>query len=287
MMALEPGNSTIDWSSVDIVTDRNSLRKLLRWIDFVETGAYWKRPPWDFRIDTQLVGQKTIILQRWQESAFQTVDWGSYGETYETAATRSAEGFKGSLGHHRIIKYDFDGLIMVVRYECDAAKEDSQSAWNMDDDDLSGILSALSVSARTLMKSEDIKVLRGGEVIAQDAIVELKTHKEGGRINWKKTYPQLFLSQTSHCHVATHSDGLFHNVTKHESGDACMTTYAGTNEARLRQLRRVLEHTREIVVEEDVAARLSLVCQNGWLDVRQRIKEDDLLPKDVLARFVV
>ena len=40
-----------DWSSVDFVTDRNGLRKLLRWINAVPGD-----PPRDFRIDMELAG---------------------------------------------------------------------------------------------------------------------------------------------------------------------------------------------------------------------------------------
>lgn len=57
IMAEESGQA-IDWSTVDFVTDRNSLRKLLRWISGTGKSAG------NFRIDTQLAGRRTILFNR-------------------------------------------------------------------------------------------------------------------------------------------------------------------------------------------------------------------------------
>ncbi len=65
-----------DWKTVDFLTDRNGLRKLLRWIN-AASGR-------DFRIDTQLVGEKTIILNRWEPSTTEHMRGNSYGFNFET-----------------------------------------------------------------------------------------------------------------------------------------------------------------------------------------------------------
>src|ERR1700753_3361078 len=55
------------WSDLDILTDRNCLRKLLRWI-----GNSHENRAKDFRIDLELAGSKSVILNRWEEKT--TVD---------------------------------------------------------------------------------------------------------------------------------------------------------------------------------------------------------------------
>jgi len=105
-----------DWSSADIVTDRNGLRKLLRWI-LAKPGD----PPRDFRIDMQLAGSKTVLMNRWEQ--FTKEEAGtrrSYGFNFEEIMTNPAPGCERGTGYHRIITYDFDGLKMVVRFEVDA-----------------------------------------------------------------------------------------------------------------------------------------------------------------------
>ena len=48
----------VNWPSVDFVTDRSNLRKLLRWID-----GYAGR---GFRIDAQLARSGTVLLSCWE-----------------------------------------------------------------------------------------------------------------------------------------------------------------------------------------------------------------------------
>ena len=52
--------ASIDWSTVDFVTDRNGLRKLLRWAKGTKCD--------DFRIDTQIAGERTILLNHYTET---------------------------------------------------------------------------------------------------------------------------------------------------------------------------------------------------------------------------
>lgn len=90
-----------DWSSVDIVTDRNGLRKLLRWINAVSGD-----PPRDFRIDVELAGSKTVLLNRWEQlTKEQPGARRSYGFNFEEAMTVPAPGCERGTGHHRIVTY--------------------------------------------------------------------------------------------------------------------------------------------------------------------------------------
>lgn len=90
-----------DWSSVDFVTDRNGLRKLLRWII-----AGPADPPGDFRIDMQLAGSKTVLMNRWEHlTKEQSGTRRSYGHNFEELMTVPSPGCEKGTGHHRIIAY--------------------------------------------------------------------------------------------------------------------------------------------------------------------------------------
>jgi hypothetical protein len=90
-----------DWSSVDFVTDRNGLRKLLRWI-IVVSGD----PPKDFRIDTQLAGSKTVLMNRWEYlTKEQPGTRRSYGFNFEEVMSVPGPGCERGTGHHRIVAY--------------------------------------------------------------------------------------------------------------------------------------------------------------------------------------
>ena len=95
------GKDKFDWSSVDFITDRNGLRKLLRW-----TNAAPGDPPKDFRIDMELAGSKTVLLNRWEEiMKVQPGTRRSYGSNFEEAVTVPSLGCDRGTDHHRIITY--------------------------------------------------------------------------------------------------------------------------------------------------------------------------------------
>lgn len=88
----------LDWSSVDIVTDRNNLRKLLALVEGNEE---------DFRIDIQLAGQWTVLLHRWETLTEAISDGTGFGDSFERASTTPAPGCeRGTLaGHFRVVTY--------------------------------------------------------------------------------------------------------------------------------------------------------------------------------------
>ena len=86
-----------DWPSVDIVTDRGRLRKLLSWV----TG---RSDRW--RIDTQLAGANTVLLTGRPQVTRGTNDQDAcYGFSFKEASTYPAPGLGDEPGHHRIVTY--------------------------------------------------------------------------------------------------------------------------------------------------------------------------------------
>jgi hypothetical protein len=84
----------IDWPSIDFVTNRGNLRALLSWADGSRET---------FRIDTQLAGHKTVLLNRTPRVPF--VDPTSFGSNFEKEASRPVHGCENTSSHHRMILY--------------------------------------------------------------------------------------------------------------------------------------------------------------------------------------
>ncbi|KAG5642419.1 hypothetical protein DXG03_002821 [Asterophora parasitica] len=84
-----------DWAAIDFVTDRNNLRKLLRWVG--------NNADKDFRVDMQLAG-KTILLNRWENRYREQMPGMTFGFNFEKVSTRAAPGCESSTGHHRIVR---------------------------------------------------------------------------------------------------------------------------------------------------------------------------------------
>ena len=94
--AIDALHNNFAYKELDLVTDRNSLRKLLRYIENVDIKD-------NFRIDVDLVG-KTCLFTRQEENT--TYDrHNGYGHEYLKAATRVPSGCEKMLDHRRIITY--------------------------------------------------------------------------------------------------------------------------------------------------------------------------------------
>ena len=93
----------LQWTSVDIITDRNNLLKRAGWAD---SGCSSTRSKKGFRIDVEWVGSRAILLQRWEE---RTTVWsnGGFGDSFERASSLPAPGCEDStlVGSSRIITY--------------------------------------------------------------------------------------------------------------------------------------------------------------------------------------
>ena len=81
----ETAAAPVAWPSVDVVTDRNGLRKHLRWLN-PSPGRQVR----DFRIDVQFVGTRTLVLGSWECSSREPPTKCTYGIGFENALTRPA-----------------------------------------------------------------------------------------------------------------------------------------------------------------------------------------------------
>lgn len=144
--------NAVDWPAVDFVTDRNNLRKLLRWVresclsptatateseigtstpssptspltteseagtpggPAAASAVEWD-PRKDFRIDLQLGGENTILMHRWATRAREWISApkGGCRSNFERESTAKAPGCEDGEGHYRIVQYVSD------LYEC-------------------------------------------------------------------------------------------------------------------------------------------------------------------------
>ncbi|KDQ49911.1 hypothetical protein JAAARDRAFT_74462 [Jaapia argillacea MUCL 33604] len=289
----EDGKDGLPWSSMDFVTDRNGLRKLLRWIE----GTAGR----DFRIDMQLAGKRTVLLNRWETHTREYAS-PSFGFNFEKKTTQYTSGCEQSTGHHRIVKYDFDGLKMVVRFEVDACipppatKRDLSSASNVDDlidslanvnikDDKSGDPSQTIAGGA----SPTLKIIHAGSEVPQSNIVELGTRSERNleTYSWIETYPQLFLSQTPHHFLGVHKNGRFSTIQKRKLGSPDLLHWEKRMEDNFKKLRKALEEIQKLVIEHGQRGRLTLVSVDGKLKVYERAEMDSCLSDDVIRRFEI
>ncbi|KAH9891861.1 hypothetical protein C8Q73DRAFT_792181 [Cubamyces lactineus] len=311
-VAEENADTSLDWSIVDIVTDRNGLRKLMRWLRH-SNATSGGQPLKEFRIDLQLGGTKTVLMHRWEKRHREIAipPKSGHGINFERQTTSQASGCQRSTGHHRIVQYNLDGLNMIVRFEVDActAPRDTLGSTSQRTtgtsrvpretsvDELADALTGLGVSSpasrdTSSTDSSSITVINAGSQVAQSSVVELVTRSERNvdQFDWNEQYPQLLLSYTPHLFLGVHSRGSFKQIKKYALGSSELRrveTDAGL-QTTFRQLVAVLRTIQQVVKTHGDRGRLSLVCEGGGvLQVYERIDNSDSgrLSDSELARF--
>lgn len=114
-----PGASDVlsgnfDYKSLDLITDRNNLRKLLRWVN----GSSDR-----FRIDVECGENGTVVFTR-REDRHTVHANGGLGHQYEKASTRPVRRLEHATGYHHIVSQRMGGIQVLLRFEVDACIDD-------------------------------------------------------------------------------------------------------------------------------------------------------------------
>lgn len=207
--ALYIANPSFDISSIDVVTDRNNIRKLLSFINPHSS----QRTLESFAIRVEVV-KNTALFSR-VETAVQEIigphEFKGYGREFEKRYTTNR--IKDSTGYHRILSYSFGDMSFVIRHETDgyvysAPAKSAPDARQTEDDKLSNMLGSLSLSTPTCTTT-GLTVKCEGQAVAIESTLEIKTRVFHKTIGFEEVAPQLWVSQTPNLVRAYHKGGLF------------------------------------------------------------------------------
>ena len=167
---------------------------------------------------------------------------------------------------------------MVVNFEVDAFDPSlvGEETLSQTFDALTTTPGSISAPSRTL------NVLRGGRVISQSSLIELKS---SAKTKWQETYPQLCLSQTPWLYAASHKEGHFNAVKKIGLGSPEVAEVAENFKVKFSRLRDALRTIKDIVIKAGPEGRLSFVVEDKELKVYVRQGQDSSLPLDAMALF--
>jgi hypothetical protein len=288
--AIDDMNPSFDYKQFDFITDRNNLRKLLRWA----SGSSDEK---DFRIDIDVAGSTCLFTRLEAQNTEIIQGFMGYGHEYEKAATRVTRGCERATGHHRIISIDIGELKILLRFTIEACTSSTNDT--NDEDDLLAAFSGLGIGGASA--SGDIKkpqaivpIVRGvsitrttpRKVVPQTSLIELKTRAARREIDWEEIYPQLYLSQTALLYIAKHERGNFNTLEKVELGSESMQTHARRAEQGVAKLKLVLQDILDAAKKEDMGVGLSLVAKDGKLALYKRHEGTGKGPgKDITDKF--
>ena len=296
-----------DLRSVDVVTDRNNIRKLLAFIN----PSSSRNGGEVFTISVE-VKKDTAILCRTETKIQEFIgprEFKGFGHEFEKAYTTCEIG--DSTGHHRIVSYLFGGLRFVVRHEVDGYVQDdkavpSSSSKGTGADSLSSLMGSLSLSAAssapatTKPAGSKLAIRREGRAVPLESTLEIKTRTSNKPMKIREVAPQLWASQTPKLVRAYHTHGLF-QVPQVEETAWAIRDWERDNQADLRRLAVLIKRLvgavkecggRAVVRYDNVAdeLRVTRVGEKGTLpqDLYRKVTqigEKGMLPEDLYSRW--
>jgi len=290
-------NPGFDPSTLDLVTDRSNLRKLVWTIcgnGIVE----------DFRIDIRLVGQ-TLLFTRYEEHTHERIgsnEFRGYGHSFERKFTTYGEGMKESTGHHRVIKYTMGSLQLLLRFEVDGYLSDvstdydpttSQSNYshNAVDDvqSLTSRLKNIDLDSTAQQCSTDqkvgLRVVHGGYKVPHSSLLELKTRSQRRPIQPSDVIYQLWFAQVPHLIAGYHNHGKFVRIEqKNFEENRAFQRFERARGSDLRKFVQVVEMIRTAMKGGKIDKAV-LLFEDGSLDLYERMGTWDALPKDLISKW--
>ncbi|KAG6053484.1 hypothetical protein E4U17_004653 [Claviceps sp. LM77 group G4] len=208
--ALSITNPSFNVRSVDVISDRNNIRKLLSFIRPGMDGDVNEQ----FTIKLELVGN-TLLLGRCETAVTRYIEPNSfrgYGHEFEKAYTTSQIG--GSTSHYGIVSYRFCGLNFMIRYQTDGFVS-TQRTDNAREALLERLEYPTPSSVNRLPPTVDpslkeVMVLRKGHSVPLESILEIKTRAQVRSLDFNDIAPQLWVSQTTKLVRAFHAQGSFY-----------------------------------------------------------------------------
>ncbi|ROV91345.1 hypothetical protein VMCG_09679 [Cytospora schulzeri] len=255
--AVEKMEPTFRFDSIDVLLNRNSLRKFF---DFC-----MGRTQDSFRVNLFLVNN-TLIIERCVKSPKEYLNnsgGSGFGHNFEQATTRLPPGLQDSSSHHRVLRYKLGGLECAVRFEVDASYDDpnesvvqvsgagipSGVSQRDDIESLGASLSSMALgnSANTPAANDiSMRAITRGSGTPQTSVAELKSHTiNKGR---PKAIPQLWFGRTRYLITGYHQSGIFAEVKVDDlSKNLVDWENKEANQNGLRKMTLLLSRLRDVV----------------------------------------
>jgi len=286
--ALHITDPSFDLRSIDVVTDRNNIRKLL---SFVNPGSNTNSlEPFTIGIE---VTRNTAILCR-EEAETQVFigphEFQGFGHEFEKAYTKGR--VTGSTGHHRIIAYRFGDLKFIVRHETDGyvatTTAQSSSTKEKEHDGLSSMLASLSLSPATGLPTtvppgSKLTIREEGEVVPLESTLEIKTRVFHRRLEIQDVAPQLWVSQTPKLVRAYHRNGMF-QVPEVEHVAGSIMRWEENNHRDLTRLAALINKILSVAKELGGAAVMKYDSKGDKLIV-SKVSGKKMLPGDLYSMW--
>ncbi|KOS16913.1 hypothetical protein ESCO_004918 [Escovopsis weberi] len=232
-------NSPSSHGHIDLFACGSTLGNLLRFVRGVDHS---------FRMLVEVVGNTVHLIRRENSPKEQIIGVRGFGHVFTEENTTWEKDVTGSNSHQRIMRYRFDGLDMMVRFQGDGYVKlideeehhhapTAVGASPQPESLLLNALQALKIREEVRPTLEEaLQTVTGGQIVPQDAMFDIKTRS----INVKhrdtlgEELPRLWLAQVKRFILAHHTSGKFEDVEIQDVSEN-IEAWEADNQAALRR----------------------------------------------------
>ncbi|KAG6318232.1 hypothetical protein E4U44_008078 [Claviceps purpurea] len=278
-------NPSFDIRSIDVISDRHNIRKLLTFIDPSSDSNNSEK----FTIRLELVGH-TLLLCRHEKVMTRYIGRNQYlGHAFEFMKAYTASQIDDSAGHFRIVSYRFCGLSFLICHEPDGfvspESEEDVAHEGLLDRPKSPTRSRNERPPSTVDPSlKKVIVRHKGETVPLESIFDIKTRTKGKGLRFRHIAPQLWLSQTSKLVRAFHEVGCFQKPRVEDVG-AKIQKWEVENQENLRKLGALLGKIITVITGRGGRGILRFDVKKGTLMISRDKDESGMLSEDLYPKW--
>jgi hypothetical protein len=263
-----------DSLEIDIVGCNNTFGNLLRFARGAECT---------FRMLVEVVGKTVHLVRRENSPKEQLIGVRGYGHTFPKTYTTWAPEVRPSKSHHRIIRYRFGGLDLLMRQSSDGYIEEEEKetetspttgSSNTEGEDITRRVESFSIGPSPIKSTDhgQLEVIDGGQITPQSSIFDLKTRsiKLIDKDTLGDELPRLWLMQTPNFILAHHRRGTFCNIEVSDVRGE-IEDWEKSHQSDLSLLNALLHRIIAVALEKEDTLLEIVRVQGGPLEVRKRL----------------
>lgn len=264
---------------IDLVACNSTIGNLLRFVQ----GTLVRGVDRSFRMTVEVVGKTVHFIRRENSPTEQIMGVRGFGHAFPEAYTTWTPDVRPSKSHHRLIRYKFGGLDILLRSSADGYIEEKDlnalavgKSASAGDKDLTRLFENVSIetSSASPAGSGNLEVVDGGQPASQQSVFDLKTRsiKLIENDTLAEELPRLWLARIPNFILAHHTRGTFNNIEIADVRED-VQDWEKSHQQDLSRLSTLLHRIIATALEKEGTLLEIVKSQGGPLEIRQRLPD--------------
>ncbi|KAJ4858251.1 hypothetical protein T069G_06518 [Trichoderma breve] len=264
---------------IDLVACNSTIGNLLRFVQ----GTLVRGVDRSFRMIVEVMGKTVHFIRRENSPTEQIMGVRGFGHAFPEAYTTWTPDVRPSKSHHRLIRYKFGGLDILLRSSADGYIEEKDThalavgkSASVGDKDLTSVFENVSIGTSSASPADagNLEVVDGGQPTSQQSVFDLKTRsiKLIENDTLAEELPRLWLARIPNFILAHHTRGTFNKIEIADVRED-VQDWEKSHQQDLSRLSTLLHRIIATALEKEGTLLEIVKSQGGPLEIRKRLPD--------------